>query len=97
MSARRNRRRPSAKESVIMSMIDRAGEMCGFHLVKQSAGQLKLGTVYVTLGRMTSKNYLESRQVKDAGQTLRLYRLTEHGARVRRAADGCDASQERAA
>lgn len=70
-----------------MSMIDRAGEMCGFQLVKQSDGHLKLGTVYVTLGRMASKNYLESRQVKDAGQVRRLYRLTDLGARVQREAD----------
>lgn len=84
MSARRPRRYPSAKEAVILAMLDQAGELCGIQLVKQSAGRLKLGTAYVTLGRMVSKDYLQSREVKEAGQMRRLYRLTEHGARARR-------------
>ena len=35
--------------------------MFGLQLVEQSNGGLKRGTVYVTLGRMQDKGYVESR------------------------------------
>jgi DNA-binding PadR family transcriptional regulator len=55
-------------------------------LVERSAGGLKRGTVYVTLGRMQEKGYLESRQEGlppgAIGLPRRMYRPTGHAIRV---------------
>jgi PadR family transcriptional regulator, regulatory protein PadR len=61
------------------------GEMYGLQLVGESAGELKRGTVYVTLGRMAEKGYVDSRQVPQedgSGMPKRLFRATGYGARV---------------
>ena len=61
--------------------------MYGLELVAGSSGQLKRGTVYVTLGRMEAKGYVESevepRRVGAVGLPRRLYRPTAFGLRVR--------------
>jgi DNA-binding PadR family transcriptional regulator len=58
-------------------------------LVERSHGALKRGTVYVTLGRMQEKGYVESRTQPPApgaiGLPRRLYRPTAYGAGVFRA------------
>lgn len=64
-------------------------EMFGLQLVEQSKGALKRGTVYVTLGRMQEKGYVESR-TEDRhpgaiGLPRRLYRPTAYGVRVLKA------------
>ena len=51
----------SAKESLILELLIGAKEMYGLELVTASAGALKRGTVYVTLGRMEDKGYVASR------------------------------------
>lgn len=55
-------------------------------MVERSGGALKRGTVYVTLGRMVEKGYLESRTepVPEGGIGLprRLYSATAFGRRV---------------
>jgi DNA-binding PadR family transcriptional regulator len=51
----------SPKESVILELLVGAREMYGLELVAASAGALKRGTVYVTLGRMEDKGYVDSR------------------------------------
>ena len=60
--------------------------MFGLQLVEQSNGALKRGTVYVTLGRMQDKGYVESRTEKQApgaiGLPRRLYKPTAYGLRV---------------
>ena len=60
--------------------------MFGLQLVEQSSGALKRGTVYVTLGRMQDKGYLESRQEAlpegAIGLPRRLYRPTGYALRV---------------
>jgi DNA-binding PadR family transcriptional regulator len=61
------------------------GEAYGLELVRDSEGQLKRGTVYVTLGRMADKGLVESREVpRDDGSGLnaRVFRATGHGARI---------------
>jgi PadR family transcriptional regulator PadR len=77
--------RLSAKEAEILEML-RHREMYGLQLVEASAGALKRGTVYVTLGRMQEKGYVESRpelQLEGAaGLPRRLYRPTGFGLRV---------------
>ena len=57
--------RLSRKERLILELLINHGEMYGLEMVKTAPGELKRGTVYVTLGRMADKGYVESRQVKD--------------------------------
>ncbi len=62
-------------------------EYFGLELVDASAGRLKRGSVYVTLGRMETKGFVESRQEERApgaiGLPRRLYRATAYGLKVR--------------
>jgi len=78
--------RLSNTERLILELLDAEGELFGLQMVELSGGRLKRGTVYVTLGRMQEKSYLESRQETQApgaiGLPRRLYRPTGHAARV---------------
>jgi PadR family transcriptional regulator, regulatory protein PadR len=78
--------RLSATERLIFELLDSEGELFGLQMVELSRGRLKRGTVYVTLGRMQEKGYLESRleslPAGAIGLPRRLYRLTGHAARV---------------
>ena len=64
----------------------RDGEKYGLELVAASGGALKRGTVYVTLGRMERKGFVESRQEAQPagaiGLPRRLYRATAYGLKV---------------
>ena len=77
--------RLSSKEAQILEAL-RGQEMFGLQLVQTSQGQLKRGTVYVTLGRMQEKGFVESRleerQAGAIGLPRRLYRATAFGVRV---------------
>jgi DNA-binding PadR family transcriptional regulator len=77
--------RLSSTEYLILELL--AGdEMFGLQLVEQSKGALKRGTVYVTLGRMQDKGYVDSRTEKQPagaiGLPRRLYKPTAYGLRV---------------
>lgn len=76
----------SSAERVIVELLADQGELFGLQMVERSGGRLKRGTVYVTLGRMHEKGYLESRQEPLAegaiGLPRRLYRPTGHALRV---------------
>ena len=76
----------SRTERLILELLS-GEEMFGLQLVERSKGALKRGTVYVTLGRMQDKGYVESwteKQAPDAiGLPRRLYRPTAYGLRVR--------------
>lgn len=78
--------RLSATERVILELLVEHGELFGLAMVEASAGRLKRGTVYVTLGRMEDKGYLESRQEPlppgATGLPRRLYTPTGHALRV---------------
>ncbi len=77
--------RLSRKERVILEFLINRGEMYGLEMVKTAPHELKRGTVYVTLGRMADKGYVDSRQVKepgDPGLPKRLFRATGYGQRV---------------
>ena len=50
----------SGKEGLILDLLGRSREMYGLELVTASVGELKRGTVYVTLGRMEAKGLVES-------------------------------------
>jgi DNA-binding PadR family transcriptional regulator len=73
----------SAKEQVILELLARSRQMYGLELVTESAGALKRGTVYVTLGRMEAKGYITSRaeaaSPAQGGLPRRLYRSTPYG------------------
>jgi PadR family transcriptional regulator, regulatory protein PadR len=73
----------SSKEHVILELLGRAREMYGLEFVTESAGTLKRGTVYVTLGRMEDKGYVTSRAEDESpaqgGLPRRLYRSTPFG------------------
>lgn len=70
----------SATERLIVELLTEHEELFGLRMVELSGGRLKRGTVYVTLGRMQEKGYLESRQEPlppgAIGLPRRLYRPT---------------------
>ena len=76
----------SSTESLVLDLLE-SGERYGLELVDASAGRLKRGSVYVTLGRMETKGFVASRQedrVPGAiGLPRRLYRTTAYGLKVR--------------
>jgi PadR family transcriptional regulator len=78
----------SATESLVLELLQ-SGDRYGLELVDASQGQLKRGSVYVTLSRMESKGFVESWQEERAAGSLgmprRLYRATEYGLKVHHA------------
>lgn len=76
----------STAERLIIELLAHQGELFGLQMVEESGGRLKRGTVYVTLGRMQEKGYLESRQEAmpegAIGLPRRLYRPTGLALRV---------------
>lgn len=72
--------RLSDTERLIIELLTSHEELFGLQMVELSEGRLKRGTVYVTLGRMHEKGYLESRQEPlppgAIGLPRRLYRPT---------------------
>jgi DNA-binding PadR family transcriptional regulator len=76
----------SAAERLIVELLVEHQELFGLQMVELSGGRLKRGTVYVTLGRMHEKGYLESRQepLPEGGIGLprRLYRPTGLAMRI---------------
>jgi DNA-binding PadR family transcriptional regulator len=64
-----------------------SSERYGLELVEASKGRLKRGSIYVTLGRMEAKGFVESRQEDRSsgaiGLPRRLYRPTPYGLKVR--------------
>ena len=74
----------SATESLILDLL-RGQDMYGLQLVTESKGALKRGSVYVTLGRMEEKGFIESRPEATSGHPglpRRRYRATGLGMRV---------------
>ena len=76
----------SQTELTIILLLQEGGELFGLQMVERSEGRLKRGTVYVTLGRMQEKGYLESRQEPlpegAIGLPRRLYRPTGLAMRI---------------
>ena len=52
----------SSKEFKILQLLIFSGEMFGLEMLEASEGELKRGTIYVTLQRMGDKGYVESRE-----------------------------------
>ncbi|MBY0496714.1 MAG: PadR family transcriptional regulator [Cyanobacteria bacterium] len=76
----------SATERLIIELLAEHEELFGLRMVQLSDGRLKRGTVYVTLGRMQEKGYVESRQEPlppgAIGLPRRLYRPTALAMRI---------------
>lgn len=78
----------SRKEQLVLSLLLSEGlrEMFGLEMVEASGGDLKRGTIYVTLQRMEEKGFIESRleprTEPEIGIPRRLYKATGHGQRV---------------
>lgn len=76
----------SQKEMLILEMLIGKGEMFGLEMVEASEGDLKRGTIYVTLQRMGDKGYIESReeprQSPEIGIPRRKYWATGLGEKV---------------
>jgi DNA-binding PadR family transcriptional regulator len=76
----------SATERLILELLEVHNELFGLQMVELSDGGLKRGTVYVTLGRMVEKGYLDSRQEAlpegAIGLPRRLYRPTGLAMRI---------------
>ena len=79
----------STKEFLILQMLVSRGEMFGLEMVEASEGELKRGTIYVTLQRMSDKGYVESREEPrehpEIGIPRRQYQATGLGENVYRA------------
>lgn len=77
----------STAEHLIVELLVEHEELFGLRMVELSDGRLKRGTVYVTLGRMQEKGYLESRQEPlppgAIGLPRRLYKPTGLALRIR--------------
>lgn len=75
----------------MLELLRSHGELYGLDLVKKSDSSLRRGTVYVTLGRMADKGFVDSRQVPApagaGGLPRRLFQMTGLGQRVLAAAD----------
>jgi PadR family transcriptional regulator, regulatory protein PadR len=79
----------SRKELLILEMlIQGRRELYGLEMVEASNGDLKRGTIYVTLQRMQEKGFvdskLEPRIAPEIGIPRRLYSVTGYGQRVYR-------------
>jgi PadR family transcriptional regulator PadR len=76
----------SRKELLILEMLIGKGEMFGLEMVEAAEGELKRGTIYVTLQRMGDKGYVDSREesrtMPEIGIPRRKYRATGLGERV---------------
>ena len=76
----------SPKEMLTLEMLISNGEMFGLEMVEASEGELKRGTIYVTLQRMSDKGYIESREeprnLPEIGIPRRKYSATGLGEKV---------------
>jgi len=77
----------SRKEAHVLDLLlDTGRDMFGLEMIEASGGELKRGTIYVTLQRMQEKGFIESRQearpAPEVGIPRRLYRITGLGSRV---------------
>lgn len=75
----------SRTEYLILDLL-RTDERFGLELIAASGSRLKRGSIYVTLGRMERKGFVESRQEERhpgaIGLPRRLYRATPYGLKV---------------
>lgn len=77
-----------------MALLREKGESYGLQLVEQAGGQLSRGGIYVILGRMEEKGFLDTRSVppppERGGLPRRMYRLSGLGERALQASELMD-------
>jgi PadR family transcriptional regulator PadR len=85
----------SRKEAIVLGLLLNGAEQYGLEMVEASNGELKRGTIYVTLQRMEEKGFIssrkESRVFPEIGIPRRLYVVTGLGKRVMAAAHAAQA------
>lgn len=79
--------RLSSLEFLVMKLLTNTSkEMYGLQMIEEAGGRLKRGTIYVTLGRMEDKGFIESRKEEQRagakGLPRRLYKPSALGQRV---------------
>jgi PadR family transcriptional regulator PadR len=78
------------KEAIVLDLLLAGKELYGLEMVEASGGDLKRGTIYVTLQRMEEKGFItsrrESRVSPEIGIPRRLYAITGLGRRAQAAA-----------
>jgi DNA-binding PadR family transcriptional regulator len=70
---------------VLGQLVSAAGsELYGLEMVKASNGALKMGSIYVLLGRLVAKEFVEARKESSDERTVprRLYKVTGAGRRA---------------
>jgi DNA-binding PadR family transcriptional regulator len=77
----------SKREALIMEILlgRPTKELYGLELVRESGNRLKRGTVYVTLGRLEDKGFIEAQedcQPNISGLPRRRYKVTGYGQQV---------------
>ena len=85
-------RQLSRIEYIVLNLLRSGTRMYGLEMV-HSDPNLKRGTVYVTLDRMTDKGLVSSEQEKNStqpGLPRRIYQITGQGSRILRAQDAFD-------
>src|ERR1044072_6565852 len=80
----------SRKEFLVLEMLIQSGrELYGLEMVEASRGDLKRGTIYVTLQRMQEKGLIDSKPepstAPEIGIPRRLYSVSGYGKRVHQA------------
>lgn len=70
----------SSKQELVIDML-RHGRMYGLDMIKKSGGNLKRGSVYLTLSAMEAEGLIEGETVPSEPPLMprRLYRVTENG------------------
>lgn len=84
-----NPTRLSSTEHRILSLVDELGEAYGLQLFRYTKGEIKKGTVYVLLGRLSARGFVVSERVPlpegEVGPSRVVYRVTEAGGRALKA------------
>lgn len=79
-----NPTRLSPTEHKVLTMVAELGEAYGLQLFRRAAGELKKGSVYMLLGRLTRKGFVTVRRVPlpegEIGPSRMAYRMTDAGA-----------------
>jgi len=75
-----------ATQQLILELLHRQGDLYGLQLVSESDGQLKRGTVYVTLSRLADKGLVVALRDDEAeahpGLPRPRYRITSQGLKL---------------
>jgi len=74
-------------ETAVLETLLGGRELYGLEMVKASENALKLGSIYVILGRLEDKGFVRSRKESDPAQVVprRFYKITGIGERALRA------------